>query len=127
MVSVWCVVYDVSDVCIMCGVCACVVWFAVFEMRVGGGGRVGGLTPHTYTGPCHLCFPGGPRVGPLKTANIQMPSVNCFKLLSITEVSDRDPQSFTMFRTLVIRDVLMLWCVVCDVMYDVFDAVMCGV
>ena len=37
---------------------------AVFEMRGGGGG---GLTPHTCTGPWHLCFPRGPKVGPLKT------------------------------------------------------------
>ena len=42
---------------------------------------------HTCTGPWHLCFPRGPRVGPLKTPpplNIKMSFMNCFKLLSIT-------------------------------------------
>ena len=40
---------------------------AVFEMGGGGGGGgVRGVNPHNCTGPWHLCFSRGPRVGPLK-------------------------------------------------------------
>ena len=37
------------------------------SVRNEGGGGVRGLDPHNCTGPWHLCFSRGPRVGPLKT------------------------------------------------------------
>ena len=69
----------------------------------GGGGSEGLTKNHTCTGPWHLCFPRGPRVGPLKTPlNIKMSFMNCFKLLSITRNKTCYKDKWVTLKTLLV-------------------------
>ena len=73
------------------------------SVRNEGGGSEGLTKNHTCTGPWHLCFPRGPRVGPLKTPlNIKMSFMNCFKLLSITRNKTCYKDKWVTLKTLLV-------------------------